>query len=62
MLLLDTSLFIAAGSTVLLALADKALESHGYRFLSVAVKIAIPLLALITSVYFIEVNPLLRWL
>lgn len=62
MLLFDSMFFVAAGSTVALAMVDKTLESYGYFFLSGVIKIALPLLGMAAGVYFIETNPLLRWL
>jgi hypothetical protein len=53
---------VAAGTTVALAFLDKAFEGYGYPMLGAVLKIAIPLIAFACGIYFIETNPILRWL
>lgn len=61
-MLFDGAILLAGGATILLACLDKTLESYGFHALGNVLKIAIPIAGLIAGVYFIETNPLLRWL
>ncbi|WP_281202652.1 hypothetical protein [Cytobacillus kochii] len=61
-MLFSGGLLLAAGTTLLVATADSALESYGYGWLGTFLRIALPVAGLITGVYFIEHNALIGWL
>lgn len=58
----STGLLISAGLTIATALLDKTLDESGYQWLGTILKIVIPLTGMILGVYFLQTNPLLRWL
>jgi hypothetical protein len=58
----STGLLISAGLTITTALLDKALDESGYQWLGTILKIAIPLAGMALGVYFLQTNPILRWL
>jgi hypothetical protein len=58
----STGILIAGGSSLLIALLDKFAEDCGIQWINTTLKILIPLIAMIVSVYFLETNSLLRWL
>lgn len=62
MMLFEPVFFVTAGATIALACVEKTLESYGFHALSNIIKIALPLAGLIAGVYFIETNPILKWL
>lgn len=62
MLLFDTTMLISCGVTVVVAVTDKILESYGFYFLRDILRFTVALGGLLLGVYFIENNPLLRWL
>lgn len=61
-MLFDGAIVLAGGATILLACLDKVLENYGFHALGNILKVAIPLAGLAAGVYFIETNPILRWL
>ncbi|MDF1507177.1 hypothetical protein PZE06_12070 [Robertmurraya sp. DFI.2.37] len=61
-MLFTPTLLVAGGATVALACLDKTLDSYGFHALGTALRIALPLAALLAGVYFIETNALLGWL
>lgn len=58
----STGILIAGGSTIAIALLDRLAEDCGIQWVSTALKIIIPLAAMVASVYFLESNAFLRWL
>jgi hypothetical protein len=58
----SVGLLISAGITLTAALADKALEDTGFYWLGTILKLAIPITGMILAVYFLQTNPILRWL
>jgi hypothetical protein len=58
----SAGLLLSAGATIVVAIADKALEDSGYHLLGTILRIAIPLAGLALGVYFIQTNPILGWL
>jgi hypothetical protein len=58
----STGLLLSAGATVAVVLIDKALEDSGYYWVGTILKIALPLAGMALSIYFLEHNPILRWL
>jgi hypothetical protein len=61
-MLFSSGMLLAGGATIALAVLDKSLEGWGYQWLGTFLKLAIPILAFATGIYFIETNPILRWL
>jgi hypothetical protein len=62
MMLFDGTLLMAGGSVIAIACLDKVAEQYGFRWLGAAVKILLPLAAMIAGSYFLETNEILRWL
>lgn len=58
----STGLLLSAGATVAVVLVDKALENSGFYWLGTIIKIALPLAGMVLGVYFLDHNPILRWL
>lgn len=58
----SAGLLLSAGVTVALAVLDKALEESGYHLLGTILKLAVPLAGMALGVYFLQTNPILRWL
>jgi uncharacterized protein YgbK (DUF1537 family) len=58
----SVGLLLSAGGTIALAVLDKALEESGFHLLGTILKIGIPLAAMALGVYFLQTNPILRWL
>jgi hypothetical protein len=58
----STGLLLSAGATVVVVLVDKALEDAGYYWVGTILKIALPLAGMALGIYFLEHNPILRWL
>lgn len=61
-MLFSPMMFVAAGTTVVLAFLDKAFEGYGYPWLGTFLRLAVPLIAFACGIYFIETNVMLRWL
>ncbi len=61
-MLFSGGLLLAGGATILIACLDRTLESYGVHGLGRVLRIAIPLLAMLAGVYFLETNPILEWL
>lgn len=57
----STGLLVSAGVTIATALVDKILEESGYHFIGTILRIAVPLAGMALGVYFLESNPILRW-
>ena len=57
-----TSLLVTAGSTVVIALLDKLAEEFHFYWLSTFLKLVFPIIGFALAIYFLEFNPLLRWL
>ncbi len=58
----STGLLLSAGVTIVVAIADKTLEDSGYHYLGTILRIAVPLAGMAMGVYFLQTNPILRWL
>jgi len=56
------TMLLAAGSTILIAAADKTAETYGFRGVGTVLRILLPLAGLVAGVYFIETNALIGWL
>lgn len=61
-MLFGTGLFLAAGATIGVAVADKACEELGFNWLGTAIKLLLPIAGFGLGIYFLETNPLLWWL
>ena len=61
-MLFSAGLFIAAGATISVALLDKVTEDLGIYWLNTFVKLILPLIGFALAIYFLETNPLMRWL
>ncbi|WP_284037481.1 hypothetical protein [Neobacillus sp. 114] len=61
-MMFSTGLIMAAGGTIVIAIADKALEDTGFFWLGTILKLAVPLAGMALGVYFLETNPILGWL
>lgn len=61
-MLFGPGILIAGGVTIVLACMEKSLESFGYQWLSIFLRIAIPVAAMAAGVYFLETNAILEWL
>jgi hypothetical protein len=55
-------ILIAGGSAIAIALLDKIADDCGIQWLSTTLKLIVPIAGLVLSVYFLQTNPLLRWL
>jgi hypothetical protein len=58
----STGLLVSAGVTITAALVEKSLDELGYMWIGTTLKIIIPLASMLLGVYFLEHNPILRWL
>jgi hypothetical protein len=58
----STGLLVSAGATITIALVEKTLDDLGYLWIGTILRIAIPLASMLLGVYFLEHNPILRWL
>jgi hypothetical protein len=58
----SAGMLVSAGLTITVAILDKQLENSGYFWLGTILKLAVPLAGLALGVYFLEHNPILRWL
>lgn len=56
------TMLLAAGSTILIAAADKTAETYGFHGVGTVLRILLPLAGLVAGVYFIETNALIGWL
>ena len=61
-MLFSAGMFIAAGGVIAVALVDKVCEELGWYWLSTVVKLILPIVGFGFAIYFLEHNPLLRWL
>jgi len=53
---------IFAAGTIALAVADRFAETHGFGKLERLVKVAFPIVAIGLAVYFMDVNPIIKWI
>jgi hypothetical protein len=58
----STGLLVSAGVTVTVAIVEKSLDELGYMWIGTTLRIIIPLASMLLGVYFLEHNPILRWL
>lgn len=58
----STGLLVSAGATITVALVEKLLDETGYMWMGTMLRILIPLAGMLIGVYFLEHNPILRWL
>jgi hypothetical protein len=58
----STGLLVSAGVTITAAIVEKSLDELGYMWLGATLRIIIPLASMLLGVYFLEHNPMLRWL
>lgn len=61
-MLFGSGLFLAAGTTISLALLDKLCDEFGIYWLGTAMKLILPIVGFGLAIYFLETNSLLRWL
>lgn len=61
-MLFGPGILIAGGSCIAIAVLDRIAEDCGVQWVSTVLKLAVPLAAMIASVYFLETNALLGWL
>jgi hypothetical protein len=61
-IMFSTGLLLAAGGTVCIAIADKALEDTGFFWIGTVLKLIVPLAGMAMGVYFLEHNPINGWL
>jgi hypothetical protein len=61
-MLFGPGILIAGGSFIAITLLDKFADDCGIYWLGSALKIIIPIVAMVASVYFLETNTLVRWL
>lgn len=61
-MLFTAQVLIAGGVTIAVAAIDKTLSNYGYHAFGEIVRIALPIAAMLTGVYFLEHNPILGWL
>ena len=61
-MLFTPTLLLAGGATLVLAAVDKTLETYGFGALGTILRIALPIAAFATGIYFIESNALIGWL
>jgi hypothetical protein len=55
-------LLLSAGATIAVALVDKTLDEAGYQWLGTVLRIVVPVVGMALGVYFLQTNPILRWL
>lgn len=58
----STGMLLAAGGTIAIAVADKALEDTGFYWLGTILKLVVPLAGMALGVYFLQNNPMNGWL
>lgn len=58
----SAGLLFSAGATIAVVVIEKVLDDSGYQWLGTVLKIAIPLAGMVLGVYFLETNPIVRWL
>ena len=61
-MLFTPGLLLAAGATLIVAVADKTLEEFGWHWLGTCLKIIVPLAGMAAGIYFLENNPLVWWI
>lgn len=61
-MLFGTGMFLAAGTTIALAVLDKTFEELGIHWLGTAIKLILPIVGFGLAIYFLEMNSLLRWI
>ena len=61
MLLFEPVMLIGGASIAGVALLDKFAEEFGYPWLGTIVKLILPFAGYAAGIYFIEANPLLKW-
>lgn len=61
-MLFSAGMFIAAGATITIALLDKLCEQLHIYWLSTFLKLILPIIGFALAIYFLDTNPLLRWL
>lgn len=58
----SSGMIIAAGTTIGVVLLEKFAEECGIMWLGLLIKMALPIIAMITINHFFMTNPILRWL
>jgi hypothetical protein len=58
----STGMILAAGGTIAIAVADKALEETGFYWLGTILKLAVPLAGMALGVWFLQHNPMNGWI
>ncbi|MFD0827088.1 hypothetical protein ACT8ZR_15725 [Neobacillus sp. M.A.Huq-85] len=61
-MLFGPGILIAGGSFIAITLLDKLAEEVGIYWIGTTLKLLIPVIAMVASIYFLETNALLRWL
>jgi hypothetical protein len=61
-MLFGSGLFLAAGTTLGIALIDKTCEELGIHWLNTAVRLILPIVGFGLAIYFLETNTLLSWI
>jgi hypothetical protein len=61
-MLFGSGVLIAGGSFVAVSLLEKLADDCGIFWLGTTLRILVPIAGMIASIYFLETNPLLRWL
>ena len=61
-MMFGSGVLIAGGSFIAIALLDKLAENCGIFWLGTTLKLLVPIVAMLVSIYFLETNALLRWL
>lgn len=58
----STGLLLSAGATIVIALLDKTCEQLHFYWVGTFLKILLPIIGFALAIYFLDTNPLLRWL
>ncbi|WP_335560463.1 hypothetical protein [Neobacillus vireti] len=55
-------ILLAGGSFIAISILDKIAEDCGYTWISTTLKLIIPIIGIVVSVYFLQNNSMVRWL
>jgi hypothetical protein len=61
-MLFSSGILLAGGATLFVAWIDKVAEGYGIEWLGTTLKLLLPIIGFSAGIYFLENNPLLRWL
>jgi hypothetical protein len=61
-MLFEPMFFVVAGGVIAVSVVERIADDLGFTWIGTILKLAIPIAGIIAGVYFIESNPIIRWL